>query len=216
MDDLRFTKELCKGQLTHEVVDVSQTTSDIERILVAVRRGDAGAVDDLFKLVYQELRVLARRQIGRLNPGQTVTPTVLVHEIYLRFAERSAPAVLDRQHFIALAACAMRRVIIDHLRRKQANKRDGGPPLRIEAPDLGASDASLDADVLALDKALMDLEALDERQAKIVEMRFFGGMSIEEIASTMGLSDRTIKREWQRARTFLYHALVSSGHEGRK
>lgn len=196
---------------------MSQTTFDTERILAAVRRGEPGAVDDLFQLVYQELRLLARRQIVRLNPGQTVTPTVLVHEVYLRFAEHSGPAVLDRQHFIALAACAMRRVIIDYLRRKRANKRDAGPPWRIEAPDLGASDAMLDADVLALDKALKDLEALDERQARIVELRFFGGLNIEEIAATMGLSDRTIKREWQRARAFLYLALVSSGHhEGRK
>jgi RNA polymerase sigma factor (TIGR02999 family) len=169
---------------------------------------EAAAIDDIFRFVYQELRNAARRQIGRLNPGGTLTPTALVHEVYLRFAERPAPVVVNRQHFIAVAASAMRRVIIDHLRRRQARKRDGGPHLLIEVPG-PAVEKSL-VDVLALDKALTELESLDPQQAKIVEMRFFGGLNIEEIAVAMDLSGRTVKREWQRARTFLYHALEIS------
>ena len=195
---------------------MTQPFPDVDAVLAALRNGQAGAVDDLFQLIYQELRQIARRQIGRLDPGQTLTPTALVHEVYVRFAERSSPKVIDRHHFTAVAACAMRRVIIDHLRRKRASKRDCGPSLRIDTPDCAMTDTKLDVDVVALDRALTELEALDSRQAKIVEMRFFGGLSIDEIAEAMKLSDRTIKREWQRARTFLYHALRTESHEQSK
>jgi RNA polymerase sigma factor (TIGR02999 family) len=191
---------------------MTQPPSHVDAVSAELRNGQARTVDDLFPFVYQELRQMARRQIGRLNPGQTLTPTALVHEVYVRFADMSSPQVIDRHQFTAVAACAMRRVIIDYLRRKQASKRNGGPPLRIDTPERAITDAKLDVDVLALDKALSELEALDTRQAKIVEMRFFGGLSIDEIAEAMKLSDRTIKREWQRARTFLLHALRTEFH----
>jgi RNA polymerase sigma factor (TIGR02999 family) len=109
-----------------------------------------------------------------------------------------------------MAATVMRRVIIDHLRRRHARKRDGGPPLRLSVSEPASPETNLEIDVLALDKAITELESLDAQQAKIVEMRFFGGLSVAEIAAAMQLSDRTVKREWQRARTFLYHALQFS------
>jgi RNA polymerase sigma factor (TIGR02999 family) len=157
--------------------------------------------------VYDELRGLARRQLARLRPGETLSPTALVHEAYVRFARRSAPSIVDESHFIALAARAMRNIVIDFIRRKRAQKRDAGPPLA--APDLDAAAAAgLGAvDLLALDEALTQLQALDPRQAQVVELRFFAGLEVEEIARATGVSERTVKRDWQRARVFLYHRL---------
>src|SRR5262245_65595640 len=110
-----------------------QKPAAVDELLVAWRGGDAGAVDGLFALVYDDLRSLARRQLARLRAGQTLAPTVLVHEVYVRWAERSSQDVLDRHHFLALAARAMRHVIVDHVRRRQARKRDGGVPLTLDS-----------------------------------------------------------------------------------
>ena len=110
-----------------------EKSPDVDELLTAWRYGDAGAVDGLFALVYDDLRSLARRQLARLRPGQTLAPTVVVHEVYARFAERSSQDVLDRHHFLALAARAMRDVIVDYVRRRQARKRDGGVPLPLDS-----------------------------------------------------------------------------------
>ena len=163
-------------------------------------------MEDLFGAIYDELRVLARRQIARLPPGQTLSPTALVHEAYVKLADRSGRSLRDQQHFRALAARAMRQVIIDHLRHRHAHKRDPGLPLTTLGDVPMAADAS-DDDLLALDEALNQLEGLDQRQARIVEMRFFGGLDVDEVASTLGISERTVKREWQKARAFLFDAL---------
>ena len=186
---------------------------DIDRALAGWRHGDQGAVDEVFRLVYDELRVLARRHIRRLRPGDTLGPTVLVHEVYLRFADRSSPNLLDRDHFVALAASAMRMVIVDDWRRKHARKRDPQAPISISLEDVAAPGPQPNFDVLALDEALRRLSELDARQAKIVELRFFGGLTLDEIATMFGVSERTVKREWQKARTFLYHAMRSPGDE---
>jgi RNA polymerase sigma factor (TIGR02999 family) len=184
---------------------------DIDRALAGWRHGDQGAVDEVFRLVYDELRVLARRHIRRLRPGDTLGPTVLVHEVYLRFADRSSPNLLDRDHFVALAASAMRMVIVDDWRRKHARKRDPQAPISISLEDVAAPGPQPNFDVLALDEALRRLSELDARQAKIVELRFFGGLTLDEIATMFGVSERTVKREWQKARTFLYHAMRFPG-----
>src|SRR5918994_1371434 len=184
---------------------------DIDRALAAWRQGDRGAADDLFRLVYDELRILASRHLRRHRPGETLGPTALVHEVYLRFAQRSSPDLLDRDHFVALAARAMRMVIVDHWRRKQARKRDPQAPVSASLDDVAAVDALPPIDILALDEALRRLSELDARQAQIVELRFFGGLTLDEIAAMFGVSERTVKREWQKARTFLYHALSSPG-----
>ena len=183
-----------------------QTVDDVTRLLAAWRQGDARAADTVFALVYDDLRTLARRQLARLNPGQTLAPTALVHEAYLKFAERSAPNAVNRQHLLAIAARAMRHVVVDYLRRRQAQKRDGGVPLPVDmdVPDLNVSTP---VDLLAMDEAIERLEALDARQAKIVEMRFFGGLELADIAATLDISERTVKRDWQKARAFLYTAL---------
>ena len=177
-----------------------------EAALAAARRGDSGAVDALFVLVYDDLRALARRQLARLRPGETLAPTVLVHELYARLAERSSPDFADRGHFMALAARAMRHIVIDYLRRRHARRRDGGVRLAVDSGIASPAEVS-PVDLIAVDAALQDLEALDRRQARVVEMRFFGGLELEEIANALGVSERTVKRDWQKARAFLYRVL---------
>jgi RNA polymerase sigma factor (TIGR02999 family) len=188
-----------------------RANDDIDRALANWRQGDHDAVDELFRLVYDELRSLARRHIRRLRPGDTLGPTALVHEVYLRFADRSSPNLLDRDHFIALAASAMRMVIVDGWRRKHSRKRDPQAPISVNVEDVPAPEVRPNLDVLALDEALRDLSVLDARQAQVVELRFFGGMTLDEIATMFGVSERTVKREWQKARMFLYYAMRSPG-----
>jgi RNA polymerase sigma factor (TIGR02999 family) len=183
--------------------------TDIERALAGWRQGDQDAVDELFRLVYDELRVLAGRHLRRRRPGDTLGPTALVHEIYLRFAQRSSPDLVDRNHFVALAARAMRMVIVDHWRRKQSLKRGPQAPGSASPEDVAAPDVLPAIDILALDEALSRLSELDARQAQVVELRFFGGLSLDEIGASFGISERTVKREWQKARAFLYHAMRS-------
>jgi|SRR5688572_19140498 RNA polymerase sigma factor (TIGR02999 family) len=186
---------------------------DIDRALEGWRQGDHGAGDELFRLVYDELRILAARQLRRRRPGETLGPTVLVHEVYLRLAQRSSPNLVDRNHFVALATSAMRKVIVDYWRRKHARKRDPQAPLSITLEDVAAPNALPTIDILTLDEALRSLSDLDARQAQIVELRFFGGLTLDEIAVMFGVSERTVKREWQKARAFLYHAMRSPGDE---
>jgi RNA polymerase sigma factor (TIGR02999 family) len=188
--------------------------ADIDQALAGWRQGDQGAVEDLFRLVYDELRVLAGRHLRRRRPGDTLGPTALVHEVYLRFAQRSSPDLVDRHHFVALAARAMRMVIVDHWRRKQSQKREPQAPGSASPEDVAAPAALSPIDVLALDEALRSLSELDARQAQVVELRFFGGLTLDEIAAMFGVSERTVKREWQKARAFLYHAMRSPGDTG--
>ena len=184
---------------------------ELDRALSGWRRGERGAVDELFRLVYGELRILAGRQLRGRRAGETLGPTALVHEVYMRFADRSSPELIDRNHFVALAAGAMRMVIVDHWRRKRSTKRDPQAPLSAPLDDVPAPSPLLPIDILALDEALRALAELDARQAQIVELRFFGGMTLEEIGGILGVTERTVKRDWQKARAFLYHAMQSGG-----
>jgi RNA polymerase sigma-70 factor, ECF subfamily len=188
--------------------------ADIDQALAGWRQGEQGAVEDLFRLVYDELRVLAGRHLRRRRPGDSLGATALVHEVYLRFAQRSSPDLVNRHHFVALAARAMRMVIVDHWRRKQARKRGSQAPGSASPEDVAAPAALSAIDVLALDEALRRLSELDARQAQVVELRFFGGLTLDEIAVMFGVSERTVKREWQQARAFLYHAMHSAGDTG--
>lgn len=185
----------------------------VEHVLAGWRAGEARAVDNLFRLVYDELRVIAARHARRMRAGDSVGPTVLVHEVYLRFADHSAPNVLDRHHFIALASRAMRMVLVDHWRRKHSQKRDPGAASSINLDEVPAPDPTPSVDLLALDDALAELARLDARQARVVELRFFGGLTLGEIAAMLDVSERTVKREWQKARAFLYTAMSTPGGE---
>jgi RNA polymerase sigma factor (TIGR02999 family) len=183
-------------------------TRDIEQLLDAWRQGDANAANELFRITYQDLRRLARIQLARRRPGETLATTALVHEAYLKLAERSSLSLVDRQHFMALAARAMRQILVDHVRHKAAAKRGAGLQGSLSVTD-AASPPTLSVDILALDAALDDLARLSSRQVRVVELRFFAGLEFQEIADLLGVSSRTAKREWQHARLFLHHALRS-------
>jgi RNA polymerase sigma factor (TIGR02999 family) len=179
---------------------------DITGLLGSWRAGDRDAFDRLFPIVYDELRILARRQLRRAGGSPTLVTTALIHEAYLKLVQRSRAHVEDRNHFFALAAKAMRHILVDHARRRGTLKRGeaGDVTLPDELPSAAAAEAG---EIVAIDRALERLEALDPRLGRIVEMRFFGGMSVEETAEALAVSPRTVKRDWQKARAFLYDHL---------
>jgi RNA polymerase sigma factor (TIGR02999 family) len=187
------------------------TSAALTQLLAAARGGDGGARERLFAAVYDELRRIAHRQLAGRRPGQTLSTTALVHEAYVKLAAANgAVAASDRAHFFALAARAMRQILIDYARSRWTAKRGAGVAA-VSLDDLQVAVAEKAEEVLAVDAALRQLEANDARLGQVVEWRFFGGLSMEEIASALGVSDRTIKRDWQKARAYLYRELVRSG-----
>lgn len=192
---------------------MDQTTGmgEITRLLAAAHEGDGEAMDRLMSLVYGELRAMARRQVRSRRPGQTLTTTALVHEAYLKLVGHPGAIWQDRSHFLSVAAVTMRHILVDSARRRVAKKR-GGEGVRVPFDDLHLSleEPSSDAravEVLALDRALTSLAALNERLSRLVELRFFGGLNEEETARVMGTSERTVRRDWRKARAFLFQAL---------
>jgi len=184
---------------------------EITLLLIEWREGRSEAPGELFPLVYEELRALARGQLRRHPAGETLRPTALVHEAYLKLVDQTRVRINDREHFFALAAKAMRQILVDHARRSSALKR-GGDAIRTV---LSQDDASVElpvVEMLALDEALSHLESLEPRLAQVVELRFFGGLSVEETAAALDLSSRTVKRDWRKARAFLYTEI--SGRAG--
>ncbi len=168
------------------------------------RSGDLGARDHLVALLYEELRTLAARQFGRERSDHTLQPTALVSEAYQRLAALDRIEWQDRAHFMGMAARLMREILIDHARRHQAEKRDGGQRVTLFT-NLPAQEGALDA--LDLERALLRLESIAPDKARVVELRYYGGLSIEDAAEVMGISPATIKRHWQTARLWLFDAL---------
>jgi RNA polymerase sigma factor (TIGR02999 family) len=183
-------------------------SSEVTQLLAQWSAGDASARERLIPLVYEELRTLARRCLAR-RPAQTLQSTALVHEAYLRMVRQDALQVENRGHFFALAARVMRAVLVDHARSRGAAKR-GANPLTVVFDDAMALSGKPGVDLVALDDALKALAAIDARQSQIVELRFFGGLSVEETAQVMNVSPATIKREWATARLWLHHELHHS------
>ncbi len=177
----------------------------VTRLLESARGGNADAFDELFAVVYGELRRLAHI-IRRKRAGDTLNTTALVHEAYERLVPASEIEVENRAHFFRLAARAMRFVLTDSARRRAAAKRGGGE-MRVTFEDSMFPDAVQLDDVIALDDALNRLEDLDERQAQVVECRFFAGLSVEETARALGVGTATVKRDWRAARAWLAHEL---------
>jgi RNA polymerase sigma factor (TIGR02999 family) len=182
------------------------TEATITQLLAAWRHGNRDAIHQLMPLVYQDLRAIARRQFGGRKDG-TLQTTALVHEAYLKLAKHSHLSVQDRHHFFALAAKAMRQLVVDHARKRLADKRGGQVPV-VTLDDVNVAVMSRAAEIVALDDALDRLEQLDESLAKIVELRFFAGLSVEETANVVGCSPRTVKREWRKARAILHAELA--------
>jgi len=157
-------------------------------------------------LVYAELRLLARRQLRRGRRSPTLDTTGLVHEAYLKLVDRSEAAWQDRTHFLAVAAVAMRHILVDQARRRAAAKR-GGEAIQVTLDEGRLVTDPRAVEILALDEALTALSALSERLARLVELRFFGGLTEEETGQVMEMSERTVRREWRKARAFLFRAL---------
>ena len=183
----------------------------VTRLLQAWRQGDATARDELIPVVYGELRRRAAARLRHERAGHSLHPTDLVHETYLRLCAQD-PAWQNREQFFAVASHLMRRILVDHARARAAAKRGGG--LRVTMPPSGGAAAGVDPsdpDLLDLDSALVELAALDEAQARLVELRFFGGLSVEAAAEIMGVSRTTANREWQAAKSWLYRRLKQTG-----
>ena len=185
---------------------------DVTRLLAAIAGGDRAAWDELFPLVYERLRAIASRQLRGEREGHTLATTDLVHEAYFALVGMDGVGWEDRAHFLGVAARAMRRVLIDYARARAAQKRGGGRERATVALDALPARVP-DEQVLALDEALRRLEARNERYGRIVECRFFAGMSIEETAAVLNVSPTTVKRDWMVARAWLHRELSDEPHE---
>jgi len=185
------------------------TRYEVTDLLVAWRGGDGVAKEQLFAIVYEELRRIARRQLALERTGHTLRATALVHEAYLRLFDHTRAEWADRAQFFAVASQVMRRVLVDYARRHRAAKRDGAL-VRVTLDDADAAVAGADdraETLLQLDEALLRLAAIDERRARIVDCRFFGGLTNAETGAALGVTERTVEREWAKAKQWLYEQL---------
>ncbi|MBL0085282.1 MAG: sigma-70 family RNA polymerase sigma factor [Ideonella sp.] len=180
---------------------------EITELIHSAGQGDAGAVDRLYRLLYADLRRVAHAKLRRGSGPAPLDTTELVHESYLRLVQLEKLSVNDRSHFMAYAARAMRSVIVDLVREAQADRRGGGQVM--VTLDTAVSDAAPDGDdqILAVHEALQALAAIDERMVRVVEMRYFVGLDMDEIAQALHVGKRTVERDWEKARSFLYAAL---------
>lgn len=181
---------------------------EVTRWLIAGSDGDAHAVESLLPLVYEELHRQAVRFFRRESAGHTLQPTALVNEVYLRLINQHEISWQNRAHFFGIAAQMMRRILVSHARGREAKKRGGAVPHITLQEDLAAA-PERDLNLLALDDALTRLEAVDPDKSKMVELRFFSGLSVEETAEVMGVSPRTIDRQWQTAKAWLHREISS-------
>ena len=183
--------------------------SEATRLFALARGGDPASASTLAPLVYDELREIAAGYLRRERPDHTLQPTALVHEAYVRLVDAEGFEPRDEAHFLAIAANVMRRVLVEHARARAAEKRGGGA--RRVTLESGVAVAVRDEiDVLALEEALVELAALDARQARVVELRVYGGLSVEEAAGMLGVSKRSVESDWTLARAFLYGRLARS------
>ncbi len=178
----------------------------VTRILGEIRRGDDSAARRLLPLVYEELRAIAGEMFQNQPPDHTLQPTALVHEAYVRLVNHQQTEWIDRAHFLAVAAKAMRNLLIDHARKRKAGKRGGGQE-RVTLDAVVDSAAERSIDLLALDEALETLACLHERQARVVELRFFGGLTVPVAAQVLEVSPATVDNDWRMARAWLTHQL---------
>jgi RNA polymerase sigma factor (TIGR02999 family) len=185
---------------------------EITQILAEWRGGDADAIEKLFPLVYDELRRQAKRSLRQERSDHTLQPTALVHEAYMRLAGGSSLAVENRVHFFGIASRIMRQILVDHARQRNAEKR-GGAAQRLSLENIDILPEQSAGDLLELNDALTLLERIDERKCKVVEMRFFGGLSENEIADVLGVSEKTVRRDWKFAKLWLFRELTEGNSE---
>ena len=184
------------------------------RLLIDWGSGDPDAARGLMPLVYDELRHLARSYLRRERPDHTLQATALVHEAYLRLVDQTVTTWQNRAHFLGVAAQVMRRILVDHARRYRAEKRGGEwEKLQLDAEEVGPNETR-SVNLVALDDALQDLARFDARQSQVVEMRFFGGLTNEEVGEVLAISPRTVKREWRMARAWLHREVCIGENDG--
>jgi RNA polymerase sigma factor (TIGR02999 family) len=182
--------------------------TDVSALLRAWSGGDQDALQALTPIVYEELRRLARRHLRRERSGHSLQTTALVNEAYMRLADYTRMQWQDRAHFFAVSAQAMRRILVDHARRQNVKRGRGVQHVPLEDVMVVATGENAETDLVALDEALISLTRIDPRKAQIVEMRFFGGLSLEEIGDVLKVSTGTIKRDWRAAKAWLYQELT--------
>ena len=199
--------------MTHAPPNAAAAQADITALLQSWSAGDATAGERLLPLVYAELRRRAGGYLRAERRGHTLNPTALVHEAYVRLVDQRRVSWQNRAHFFSIAADTMRRVLVDHARGRRSAKR-GGTWCQVPLEDADAPSAPRSVDLLAVDKALHELALFDDRQARVVTLRFFGGLSVEETAEVMKLSTATVKREWTMARGWLYQRLTGAREVG--
>jgi RNA polymerase sigma factor (TIGR02999 family) len=188
------------------IPDNTSAASDVTRVLTAIEQGDPQAADELLPLVYDELRKLAASKMANEASGNTLQPTALVHEAWLRLVGKDAPKFANRAHFFAAAAESMRRILIDNARRKLA-LRHGGGQQRVDLDHVDLPSASDSDQLLAVNDALDKLAAQNKSEAELVKLRYFVGMTLEEAADALGISARTADNYWAHARAWLFHEL---------
>jgi RNA polymerase sigma factor (TIGR02999 family) len=181
-------------------------THDVTRLLIDWANGNQQALDELTPLVYRELRQLAASCLRKEREGHTLQPTALVHEAYLRLVSQKNPSWQNRAHFFGIAARLMRQILVDHARKRQAHKRVGR---MVSLEDAGDLPSEWSRDLVALDNGLTALEKLDPRKCKVIELRYFAGLSMEEIALALGLSAVTVRRDLRMAEAWLQHQIQS-------
>jgi RNA polymerase sigma factor (TIGR02999 family) len=183
--------------------------ADVTELLIAWSRGDQAALEDLMPLIYDELRRLAHRHLRREQAGQTLQTTALVNEAYLRLVDQARTELHSRAHFFAIASRQMRRILVDHYRSRRYAKRGGGAA-HVDIEQTCVATPEKAPEVVALDDALTELASFDERKCRVVELRFFAGLSIEDTAIALGVSQGTVMRDWTLARAWLQRAIISS------
>jgi len=186
------------------------SSEDITGLLLAWGSGEREALDRLVPLVYQELRRLARRQMRRERAGDTLQTTALVNEAYLRLVDYERVRARDRSHFLAIAAQAMRRILVERARSRRSDKRGSGAQ-KVSLDEVADVSDGRAAELVALDDALQAFAAIDPRKARLVELRYFGGLTIEETAEVLGVSTPTVERDWRTARIWLHREINRSG-----
>lgn len=182
--------------------------SDITHVLQAIQRGEGQAADELLPLVYEELRRLAAARMAHEAAGQTLQPTALVHEAWLRLVSDQERSWHNRAHFFAAAAEAMRRILIENARRKSRIKRGGGLA-RIDIDTVELAEITPDEKMLLIDDAIQELQAENPERAKVVVMKFFGGLTNQEVAASMGVTERTVERHWAYAKAWIFQNIRS-------
>jgi len=183
------------------------TGSKVTQLLVRLRKGEKGVFDQIYPLIYKQMHRMAHSHMARQNPNHTISKTELVHEAYLKMIDQTQIKFNDKSHFLAIASRCMRQILIDYARKKNAEKRGGHDKDVTYIDELFSKENKKAEELINLDEALDELSTLNERLAKVVEMRFFGEMTIEETAEALDVSKSTVKRDWMKARGWLYKEL---------